>query len=308
MKIVALCNSTAGLPSIQALIQSGMLAAIGITDQKHDATEALRALTAQSGTPLRVFARESFNAECETWLRELRPDVVLVYTFPHIIPATLLSIPPRGFINFHLAPLPEYRGADPLFWLIRDRKSAGAVSVHQMTDQLDKGPMILSQPVPIAPHDTYGLHLGNLGMAAVQVTSRLVQLLSQPGPLPTTPQDESKARIWSKPAPAQVSVNWNAMQAEEVLALIRACNPWNKGAYTFLGPNPLRITLASPSPRKESAAPGTLHADESGKWSIACAGNTWIQVEAIYLDAGYFHAGELGLLGLRSGLQFSYPF
>ena len=45
---------------------------------------------------------------------ELEPfDLGVSYSYPRKITKNLLSIPPKGFVNYHAAPLPEYKG-----WLV----------------------------------------------------------------------------------------------------------------------------------------------------------------------------------------------
>ena len=49
----------------------------------------------------------SFMAELSAW----KPDLIAVAAFGRILPAAILSLPPRGCINVHGSLLPKYRGA-----------------------------------------------------------------------------------------------------------------------------------------------------------------------------------------------------
>lgn len=309
MRLAILCNSTLGLPSFQWLAASGRVVAGAIPEPGHEATDMVQAIAADAAIPLRSFSRQGFVGECCTWLDSIAADAVLTYTFPFKVPTAALDRPRHGFLNFHFAPLPGYRGAEPVFWLLRGRVRHGAVTVHRMTAEVDRGPIILERPVPIAEGDTHGAHMARLASTATDVTANLVELLRRPGALAGTAQDESCARTWPRPGPPDVSVHWSSMVADDVLALVRACNPWNKGAYTFLHGTPLRITLASASDRMGGGPPGTLRSDESGTvWDVACAGGTWIRLDVVLLETGFSRAGDLAVHGLRSGMQFEYPF
>lgn len=71
-------------------------------------------------------------------LSALRADVACVACFTQRIPAAVLSLPRRGFLNLHPSLLPDYRGPEPLFWQLRDGAPTGA-TVHYMDEGLDTG-------------------------------------------------------------------------------------------------------------------------------------------------------------------------
>ncbi len=310
MKVAVLCNSLMGVPSLQFLAQMGWLSAIGIPAVEHEATHIIRDLAARLNVPLTVFERESFAETSVAWLKNSGAETILVYTFPYLLGRELLSLPPLGCLNFHFGLLPQYRGADAIFWEIRNREPFGAVTVHKMESGLDTGPILIQQKVPIQATDTYGVHMSNLGGAAMAVTHQLLTLLSgDPARLHWQEQDETQARQWPKPGQQEVLIDWNQMSADEVTALIRACNPWNKGAYTFLGNEVLRITIAMNSPLSgDGLPPGTLIIHPESGTRVACRDNASIVIETVYLgDAGFFSGRELTNLGIVSGMTFSTP-
>lgn len=307
VKVAVLCNSLMGIPSLQALARSGRLAALGIPDVPHDATVALRELAPQLGVRLTEFTRATFAESAAAWLRSSGAEAALVYTFPWVIGADLLAVPAAGFLNFHFGLLPQYRGADAIFWEIRNREPFGAVTVHRMETGLDTGPVALEQRVPIGPGDTYGVHMANLAMAGVEVTRKLLPLLENPASIARQPQDETLAKVWPKPGQREVIIDWAAMTAPEVVALVRACNPWNKGAYTFLGGNPLRITVATVAAADGGGKPpGTLLSHAEGLL-VVCRENQAIVLETACLESGFFCGKELSGLGIRAGMQFATP-
>lgn len=310
MKAAVLCNSLMGVPSLQLLAQCGKLAAIGIPAVEHEATSVLRELAAQLNVPLMVFDKESFAETSASWFKTSGANVLLVYTFPYIVGKKLLELTEPGALNFHFGLLPEYRGADAIFWEIRNREPFGAVTVHKMEAGLDTGSIILQRKVPIQPTDSYGMHMANLGAAGMHVTHELLGILnSASAGLEGEPQDESKARLWPKPGQRDVLIHWDQMSADEIIALVRACNPWNKGAYTFLGNEALRITIALKSSLPaDGNPPGTLIIHPEAGTRVACRNNESILLETLYLgDTGFFSGKELGTLGILTGMVFSNP-
>lgn len=58
-----------------------------------------------------------------------------------------LKLPKRGWLNVHPGLLPEYRGADPVCWALRNGDPVGA-TVHLMEEEIDTGPILLRREMP----------------------------------------------------------------------------------------------------------------------------------------------------------------
>lgn len=86
-------------------------------------------------------------------VKHLEPDLLISSGFRHIVPEEILNIPNRGAVNMHKSYLPYNRGANPNVWSIIEDNPAG-VSMHYMTTNIDAGPVIDRQKVPIYPDDT----------------------------------------------------------------------------------------------------------------------------------------------------------
>ncbi len=70
--------------------------------------------------------------------------MAITYGFMRLIPRNVREIFPRGALNFHPALLPHYRGPQPFHWLALDDTwdQFGGVTLHEMTDGFDEGPVI----------------------------------------------------------------------------------------------------------------------------------------------------------------------
>jgi methionyl-tRNA formyltransferase len=65
-----------------------------------------------------------------------------------------INKPIHGIINFHAAPLPEFRGsATPAFAILNEIPEFG-VTFHMVSEQLDAGPIIHREAFPISPDAT----------------------------------------------------------------------------------------------------------------------------------------------------------
>ena len=87
-------------------------------------------------------------------LRRQAVDLLVSLACPQILRRDVLSVPPRGAINLHGALLPDYRGLLPAFWVLANGEPHTGATVHYMHEEVDLGPVILQERVPIRPDDT----------------------------------------------------------------------------------------------------------------------------------------------------------
>lgn len=302
MKVAVLCNSRLGLPAIQQLISMGKVTACATPDRVHEEKEEIAWVCQQTGTPHRTFSKIQVKEEMELWLQTYIPDVVLVLTFPHRIPEKLLNKPKYGFINFHFGLLPAYRGADAIFWQLKNRETTGAISIHQMSAELDKGPLYAIQQVPIQANDTYGSHSNALAFSCAGAAINTLSMLQQN----TTPviQNEHEAKYYKRPALDDVTIDWTE-NADNIIALINACNPWNKGALCTIDGYPLKIIRATKGNLSQSGEAGEIIQLTTEKgFEVACGKNESILIHMCYFNNEFVTLDKLTQSGLRTGLRF----
>jgi len=305
MRIAVLCNDRLGIPALQWLAQNRLLLAAGTSDRSPEMIGIMQQISAQAAVPSRIFTKENFETQLTEWLTQYRPDVVIVKTFPFRIPKSVLNIPKHGFINFHYAPLPQWRGSNPLFWMIRNGIETGGIAVHRMNEKFDRGPLLLQQEVQFVPESTFGMCSTQLAYAGAQLTQVLLNQL--PAVLREIPQAEEQAKWYGRPKPSDLFINWNEMQAKEICALVRACNPWQKGAATRINNWTMGISDASVCSGLQvtDTPPGTILAlSEAEGCVIACTNSNAVKAEVIYTEEGFFSAKQLIRFGIQKGMRF----
>lgn len=306
MRIAVLCNDRLGLPALQQLAQSGLLMAVATSDRSPEMIAVMKQITQQARVPSQVFTRRNFEAALLAWLEQHKPDVVLVKTFPFRIPASALSIPKFGFINFHYAPLPAFRGSNPLFWMIKEGVTTGGIAIHQMNEEFDSGPVLLQQAVPFPPDATFGICCTQLAYAGAQLTVQLLNDLAA-GKLNPVPQNAGESRWYGRPGPNDFSIDWKNRNAREINALIKACNPWMKGAPAKTRGWVVLITDASVPEAVAPAGtlPGTvLQLSPEEGLVIVCKDQTLLRAEVVYTEEGFFTGVQLLRFGLKAGDRF----
>jgi methionyl-tRNA formyltransferase len=298
-----MANSMLAMPSIGRLIALGRLRSIALAADGNDATDQIGNLAAAHHIPVVRIAKDGIRKSIAAWLREYPCERVLVMTFPYKIPADLLKEHPGLFVNFHFGLLPAYRGADPVFWEIKNREPFGAVSVHLMDSGWDTGPLILIHKVPVGQNDTHGMHWNRLaGEGAVALEQ---YLLKNDAAVPVTPELQQGGTYFPRPVYKDVKIDWNEASASGIAALIRACNPWNKGAFSFLNGIELRIAEAFVSSDRTDKAPGSVIISEAGRTlAVACKDGSLLIPTVFCLQEGFFSSGTL----LSWGVGDSYKF
>src|SRR6266571_1686197 len=141
-------------------------------------------------------------------LRELAPDVGVVVAYGHILKPELLRLPPRGMVNVHPSLLPELRGAAPVEWAILNGVAKTGVSIMQLDEGLDSGPVLLQIAHTIEPDETGGelaAHLAEIGAQA------LVEALAlwERDALRPVPQDHARASYAPKLTRDTARIRWD---------------------------------------------------------------------------------------------------
>lgn len=303
MRIAVICNDRLGFPALQHLLQQQLVVAVGTSNRVSETKLLLEKKSSDSKIPIQIFDKNNLETTLLEWLKCYKTDVVLVLTFPWKIPVSLLTIPKFGFINFHYAPLPAFRGTNPLFWMIRNREPVGGLTIHQMDENFDTGKILLTKEVPIYPEYSFGMLVAQLAYTGLDLVMPLLQALEY-GTLKPKQQDNSQSKWYGQPKPKDFFIDWNIMTSWEVRALIKACNPWQKGAATQYKGWTFRITDASLSfvAIPSGTISGTIISiDESNGLLIACADGKALKAEVIYTEEGYFSGNKMLQFGLRKG-------
>lgn len=93
----------------------------------------------------------SLDKAARNAISELKPDYIF-NDGPNILTKTTLALARVGVVNFHAAPLPEYRGAGNYFWLLHNEVKNAKGTVHFVDSGLDTGPVIaFTEPVKVQP-------------------------------------------------------------------------------------------------------------------------------------------------------------
>ncbi|MCK0507529.1 methionyl-tRNA formyltransferase [Aromatoleum anaerobium] len=193
------------------------------------------------------------------------PDVLVVAAYGLILPRAVLDLPRLGCVNIHASLLPRWRGAAPIHRAIEAGDTETGITIMQMDEGLDTGPMLMKRAVPIGPADTTGaLHDRLAALGAQMIVEALRRLPS--GELVATPQPAEGATYAGKIGKAEAVIDWQR-DASSVARAVRAFNPF-PGAVASLRQVPLKIWSAEPV--AGHGEPGTVLAADADGVVVAC--------------------------------------
>jgi methionyl-tRNA formyltransferase len=133
-------------------------------------------------------------------LERLEPDVVVSINASQKFGARLLAAPRWGCINVHGALLPKYRGRLPSFWVLANGERETGATVHLMNTDLDDGPIIRQETVPIAPTDTQHTLIRKTKTLGCRLLLEALDLIES-GRIVLFPNDRRRATYYSFPKP-----------------------------------------------------------------------------------------------------------
>jgi methionyl-tRNA formyltransferase len=196
-------------------------------------------------------------------LQAAAPEVMVVAAYGLILPAWVLALPRRGCLNIHGSLLPRWRGAAPVQRAIEAGDRSTGITIMQMDEGLDTGPMLLTGELPISPDDT----AATLGSALAVLGARLaVEALARLPTLVPQPQPEAGATYAAKIDKAEGALDWT-LPAAALERRIRAFDPF-PGCTTDFAGGPLKVWRAAALPG--SGEPGTRVELGPRRLALAC--------------------------------------
>jgi len=273
MKIIFAGTPDFSLPSLQCLLDSPhTLAAVytqpdrpaGRGRQTHESP--VKQLAKSCGIP--VFQPASLKtADSQADLAALQADLMVVVAYGLILPPAVLALPGLGCVNVHASLLPRWRGAAPIQRAIYAGDQETGVSLMQMEQGLDSGPVLASTRCPIAAEDTGSRLHDRLAQLGADLLCDKLSDLEQAALVPQA-QDERLVTYARKLEKREALIDWSR-SASEIALQVRAFNSWPV-AETRLQGRQLRIWEALPLEQEPAAGPGIVVASTSSGIDVAC--------------------------------------
>ena len=294
-KIMVLCGGKFAFKALQLLAYEKFICAIGIGKSTNTIIDALERESEDNNFGFKSFPDKKSLNEMRNWIDKIQPDYIFCISFPFLLTESILSYGENKFINFHPGPLPQYRGPMPIFEVLKNQETETAICAHFMNDKFDEGNIIFNDQIAIKEGETYGKLTVKLSDRMAQITLNMANMLQFAKNIPNQPQDETISYYHEKPELSDTYINWKRMSANEIIALINACNPWNTGADATLQGEQIKIITASILHEEHGNEPGTI-VSLTDTVNVACEDNKQIAIEIICADQGIMTALQFASL------------
>jgi len=207
-----------------------------------------------------------------------RPDVLAVVAYGHLLSPDVLASAPHGGLNLHLSLLPRWRGAAPVQHAILAGDLVTGVTVMQMDEGLDTGPILGQLEEPVRPEDDAGSLGARLAAVGAELLVGVLRMLPSHR-VPPRAQDPTAATWAPRLGPADRTIAWDA-PAVEVTRRVRALAPEPGAATSFRGAR-LKVLAAAADMRATTGIaepPGTIvRTDDRGVLVAAGEGSVWLR-------------------------------
>lgn len=256
MQSVFLGTPSASIPSLAALMD---VTDVAVVVTRPDSAKG------RSGRltppPVKVAAEEwglpvvqpESRGELDEILQNAEIDVGIVVAYGRILSPAALASAPAGFVNVHFSLLPRWRGAAPVERAILEGDESTGVTLMQLDEGLDTGPVIAAVETPIAPDETGGSLTGRLAyLGGMLIDDAMSELLA--GRLDTAPQLRTGVTIANRldRSEGRIDASWTSAYAGRA---IRAFSP-RPGAWFSIDGTRCRVHRASYS--SDAVTPGTI--------------------------------------------------
>ena len=273
MKIVFAGTPDFSLPTLQCLLDSPHeLVAVytqpdrpaGRGRQTHESP--VKQLAKSYKVP--VFQPASLKSpESQAELAALRADLMVVVAYGLILPPAVLELPRLGCVNVHASLLPRWRGAAPIQRAIYAGDTETGVSLMQMEEGLDSGPVLAIARCPITVDDTGSRLHDRLAQLGADLLGDNLVALGQAALQPQV-QDERLVTYASKLEKSEALIDWNR-SATRIALQVRAFNSWPVAETRYQG-RQLRIWEALPLDVEPDAEPGVVVSATRSGIDVAC--------------------------------------
>lgn len=159
-----------------------------------------------------------------------KPDAFLVVGWYHMIPKVWRRLAPA--YGLHASLLPDYSGGAPLVWAMINGESRTGITLFEMDDGVDTGPIVAQREVAIRERDTIATLYARVEEKGIELLRETLPKLAR-GLIVPQPQPKTGRRVMPQRSPEDGVIDWTK-DSQFVDRFVRAQTRPYPGAYTVL--------------------------------------------------------------------------
>jgi methionyl-tRNA formyltransferase len=220
-------------------------------------------------------------------ISQLNPDYIFTIIFGYKLPENIIALAKKMALNYHPSILPDYRSANPYFWVVRRGETISGVTVHKLTQKFDSGNIVYQKKFALSDTETLGTYVTRVDFYSKYIVEELHKLMSNNDFQEIA---QSGGPYYPKVKYRDVAISWN-QSAKEIEALVRACNPF-PGALAYYRNMVLKVMELELAPFA-AGQPGEI---------MLIEGDLFISARDYYLKVNIIESPKEGIF---SGKRFA---
>lgn len=235
------------------------------------------------GNNIRVLEPTNLN-RCEE-LREIlneKIEFLVVVSYGLMIPLSVIE-KVNIAINIHASILPNWRGAAPMQYAIMNGDQFAGVSIMEVIEKLDAGPIFCSESIRLEENETYGSLSNKLALLGSDKLMETISALKK-GIFEKKSQDDKFATYAAKITKEDRKIKWD-IDALTIERKIRALNP-TPGATTQFNNQIIKLHEVRIEKNITPLAPGNWLIDKKKKQIIVGTTTDSISITRIQKPGG----------------------
>jgi len=236
--------------------------------------KSLRKLSIKQNIPY-FCMDEDYTGSLESWIKNLQPDLIVVFWLPRLLKEEIFTIPPLGTINLHPSLLPDYRGPNPFFWEYYDYNLTPGATVHYIDKGEDTGDIILQDSMRIRPGtsltETALQVLDKMGVKLLMKT--IEQIAAKQTPRNQQPAAKRPKARHVDPKEYPAMINWTQWPIEHIWHFLRGTDYWLHKSRLWTANHPgvkWSIENFEKTPANYQAAEVGCLRKMNGRFSVIC--------------------------------------
>jgi methionyl-tRNA formyltransferase len=189
------------------------------------------------GLPFRTLVRSMAEPGLIDAVAQWRPDAFLVAGWYHMVPKAWRKLAPA--YGLHASILPDYCGGAPLVWAMINGEKKTGITLFQMDDGVDSGPIVAQSEEPIQAEDTISTLYARIEERGLELLAKSLPSLAD-GSAVLRVQTGAGRRVMPQRSPEDGMLHWSA-NAADLDRFVRAQTRPYPGAFFMLGK--VRVTV-----------------------------------------------------------------
>ena len=270
MKVVFMGTPDFAVPCLKALLEDSC-DVVGVVSQPDRPKGRGRNIqptpvaTVASAHNRTLFQWPKLNNESFAALEALEADLFIVVAYGKILPRRYLELPKRGCWNIHASILPKLRGAAPIQWALINGETETGVSLMQLDEGMDTGPVGLINRLNISETDTAATMHERLSHLGAQTLKEGLEALRN-DTLEFSPQNHQESTHARPLEKLDGHLDWSLSSAD-LWNRYRGMTPW-PGCSVLIGDE--RIKFKHLEMINGAGETGTIIGIEGQSIDVAC--------------------------------------